>query len=352
MIRFRSDNHAGVSPEIIRAIAVANDGVASAYGEDEATHSLSPLFSEIFGHEVWCFPVGTGIAANAMALAAISVGGTSILAHEAAHMITSEDGAVEFFTGGATLVPVAGANGLITAGALHDAIESRSGPISALSLTQLSEAGTSYNVGTISRLSEIARAAGARVHMDGARFANALVRLGCSPAEMSWKAGVDILSFGTSKNGTMSADAVLVFDGEIALRVMASRRRAGQLYSKMRFLSVQLAAYLSGDLWLDNARHANARACELADGLRQLPETEILGRVDGNMIFVRIPARIAAVLREKGYEIWVKRDTGSGRPVYRLIASFATTADEVAEFLNAAFAAAGMKDRSSVKTEA
>lgn len=336
-LRFRSDNNAGVSPEIMDALLAANNGLAPSYGDDETTAAMAARVSEVFERKATTLPVGTGVAANAVALSVVAGAGSKILVHENAHVLLKEDGAVQHGTGGAELVPVGGANGMMAPVALKAAIAGLGSAPAAISVTQLSEAGPAYDLATIVQLAEIAHDAGAKVHMDGARFANALAHLGCSPAEMSWKAGIDLMSFGTSKNGTMCAEAVVVFDDSLAEHASGLMRRSGQLYSKMRFFSVQLDAYLSDDLWRKNASHANEMASRLASGLLGHSSVEIQNRVDGNLIFVRIPVSVSHALKAAGFEIFLMADKQSDRPIHRLVTSFMTTPGEIEQFL-AAFA--------------
>lgn len=337
MILFRSDNVSGVSPAILDAIIRANhEEHVPSYGADEMTAALERRFGDLFETGVRCFPVGTGIAANALAMAGLASAPSAILCHMGAHIRTSEDGAVELATGGSALVPVEGEDGCISPDALAARLRDLPPGTTTLSLTQLTEAGTVYGLAEIAELAGMARAAGLKVHMDGARFANALVRLGCTPAQMTWKAGIDILSFGATKNGAMCAEAVIVFDRDLDEQVGTRLRRSGQRFSKMRFLAAQLDAYLDDELWLANARHANAMATRLSDGLSALPGVRLLHRVDGNEIFAELPAPLRASLEAMGVRIHPTGPERAGLVPHRLVTSFRTSPSEVDAFLAAA----------------
>ena len=270
---FASDNAAGVAPAILDALQRANTGFALGYGQDEATKRLESRFSELFEREVAVFLVSTGTAANALALAHVSPPWGAVICHSEAHIAKDECGAPEFFGGGLKLVGLAGEGCKITASALAQTLERTAwgGPHhvspAVLSLTQATEAGTVYQPDEIADLAAFARSRGIAVHMDGARFANALVRLGLTAAEATWKAGVDVLSFGATKGGAMAAEAVVFFDSARAASMPERRKRGGHLLSKHRFLAVQMEAFLTDDLWLTLARHAN----DMAPGFSRAP---------------------------------------------------------------------------------
>lgn len=333
---FRSDNTAGACPQVLEAIAKSNGGLASAYGTDDLSAALNDAMSDVFERRCWCFPVGTGTAANALALAAISQPRTRIACHADAHILRSEDEAVGFFSPAVALTPLPGPAGRIDPPSLEELAgqgASASGGWSALSLTQLTEAGTTYSLGELAALADIARGAGARVHMDGARFANAVVALGCTPAESSWRCGVDVLSFGATKNGTINADTVVAFDEAAAGAVRSRLKRTGQLYSKMRFMAAQLLALLEDGLWLRNAAHANAMARLLRDRLARCSGVEIVHPVDGNHLFLRLAPSLAQGLARAGLLPWRSGADEKGRPVYRLVTSFTTTPGETDRFM-------------------
>jgi threonine aldolase len=322
---FRSDNTHGCSPEIIEALARANRGTMSSYGDDPITARVRERCRELFECDLEVFPVLTGSAGNALSIAAMTPSTGSIVCHEEAHIRLEELGASEFFTGGATLIPLPGSNGKLNAVDVD-----RVDTFSCLSFAQTTEAGTLYRVGEVRALCEAARARGAGVHMDGSRFANAVAALGCAPAEVSWRAGVGILSLGATKNGVMAAEVIVVFRKELAAALVPHWQRSGHRLSKMRFLSAQLEAYFTDDLWLRNARRANAAAARLAAGLRQ--HLEIVRPVEANFVFVRIPSPLVETLRERGFDFYDWQLFGTD--VYRLATAYATTDAEVDAFVD------------------
>ncbi len=337
---FLSDNAAGVSPAILDAIANANGGTAPAYGADDLTQSLAGRFEDFFEHPVQCFLVGTGTAANALALAAISPPWGAVLCHEEAHIAVDECGAPELFTGGAKLVPLPGRDGKLAPDSLQAAhARFRAGDVhqvqpAAVSLSQSTECGTVYKREEIVAIASWAHASGLKVHMDGARFANAVVGLGAAPADLTWRAGVDILSFGATKNGALAAEAVIVFDPHLGQELPFRRKRAGHLFSKSRFFAAQFHAYLDNDLWRHNATHANAMAARLASGLRQVAGAEIAHPAEANEVFVRLPDALASALRERDFLFYDWPAAGAGGR--RLVTSPMTTEAEVDAFLAAA----------------
>src|SRR5438270_1052909 len=282
MIDFRSDNTGRAAPEILEAMVRANTGSALGYGADEWTARLQDRFSELFETQVRVFPVATGTAANALSLAATSPSWGLVYCSEAAHINTAEANATGFFGGGLKLIPVAGSHGKIAAAALADVLSGiapgqlHRGQPAAVSLTQATDLGAVYTLDEIRAIAEAAKARGLKLHLDGARFANALARLGCSPAEATWRCGIDIMSFGATKNGGALCDAIVVFTPEIAEIVAVQLRRAGQVWSKMRFASAQLIAYVENGLWLDMAGSSNAIAARIAMGLRDIPAARLL----------------------------------------------------------------------------
>src|ERR1051325_3368493 len=253
---YRSDNTGRAAPEILEALVAANTGTALGYGADEWTARLQERFSELFETAVRVFPVATGTAANALSLAAASPSWGLVYCSEAAHINTAEANAAGFFGGGLKLVPVARPHGRVDPDAFARSLAAiqpgqlHRGQPAAVNITQASDLGAVYRLDDIRAIGELARSRGLKLHMDGARFANALARLRCSPAEMSWRAGVDILSFGATKNGGALCDAIVVFRPELADIVAVQLRRAGQVWSKMRFAAAQLIAYVENGLWL------------------------------------------------------------------------------------------------------
>ena len=327
-MNFRSDNILGCPPAILEALARVNDTPTHPYGHDPITARLNPLVSDIFEHEAFVFPVSTGTAANGLSLAAVTPPWGVVFAHPLSHIVREEWCAPEFFTGGARLLGVEGPDARMAAGALDERVQSttRAGKPATVSLSQATEAGTVYSLDQLRALAGVARRHALAVHMVGARFANALAALGCSPADMSWRLGVDALAFGATKNGTLTAEAVVVFGEDLADEVANRRKRAGQVSSKMRFLSAQLEAYFRDDLWLTNARAANASARRLAEGL-EAGGIELAAPVEANMVFPHLDVGTRDALRARGFEFldW----PGLGADVARFVCGFATTSVQV-----------------------
>ncbi len=339
-MNFASDNTAPVSQEILQAISDANTGFVASYGADPATARLTAMLRETFETDLSVYPVATGTAANALALATLVRPYGAVLCYEEAHIATDECGAPEFYMGGAKLVTLPSSDGRITPqqveaamaravdGGVHHVLPE------AVSITQSTEWGTVYSPGQVGALAEACRRRGLPLHMDGARFANALAHLGCSPAELTWRAGVDVLSFGATKNGALAAEAVVFFNPELVAGFERRRKRAGQLWSKMRFLSAQMTAYLENDLWLRNARHANAMADMLAQGLAAMPGVRLVQPVQANELFVALPEAAIEGLQAEGAVFYRWIDVpGEELPVVRLVTSFRTSAEEVRRFL-------------------
>ncbi len=334
MIDFRSDNTHGASPEVIDALARASVGTSSSYGEDRLTDRVRERCNSLFEREVDIVPVLTGTSGNALAIASMTPPWGTVFCHAHAHIHRDELGAPEFFSGGAKLFPIAGHNGKLAPAEVTRVIgevgrEGRTGRPSCVSITQATEEGTVYTVDEITRLSEVAHRVGGRVHMDGARFANAVAASGESPAALTWRAGVDMLVFGATKNGVLVAEMLVVFDHSLLDELTTRWVRAGHRLSKMRFLSAQLDTYLADDLWLRNARHANAMAARLASGL----DAEILRPVDANIVFARIAPERARTIREKGFDFYDWPLFGEG--AVRLVCGFSTTERDVDALLAA-----------------
>ncbi|ANN66389.1 threonine aldolase family protein [Bordetella bronchialis] len=305
-LNFRSDNVGTVSPEILRAVEAANRDPAASYGDDQYSAAVNRAFSTLFETEVAVFPVATGTAANALSLSCCARPWGAIYCHQEAHVHTSEAGATEFYSGGAKLLALPGADYQLDPATLRETlataergIRNRSQP-DAVTITQATEYGTVYRLDGIAAIGAIARDAGLRFHMDGARFANALAKLDCTPADMTWRRGVDILSFGATKNGGMNADAIVVFDPDLVEPLSYRLRRAGQTWSKMRFAAAQLLAYVEDGLYLRLARRANALAARIGRELGALPGVELVAPVDANMLFVRMPDRAIEAIAAAG----------------------------------------------------
>jgi threonine aldolase len=341
-VNFASDNTAPVAPAILDAIVEANRGFAPGYGNDDWTAGVERRLSEIFERDVAVFLVPTGTAANALALAQVSPPWGAVFCHSQSHILTDECGAPEFFGGALKLVGLPGDDGKIALATLQTALAGYGGHsphqvvASALSIAQASEAGTIYRIGEIAALAELAHERSLAVHMDGARFANALVRLNATPAEMTWRSGVDVLSLGATKGGAMAAEAVVIFDRDRAGFMGERRKRGGQLLSKHRFIAAQFSAWLANDCWLDLARHANAMADRLADGLTAIGLPP-LWPVEANLVFAALPAALDAKLRAAAAQYYVRNsgslNLGAGKVLVRLVTSFATTQDEIDRFV-------------------
>lgn len=347
-MNFSSDNWAGASAPVMAALDNANRGLAPAYGADDHTRTCNDWFAEIFEREVDAFFVATGTAANSLSLSAVMRPGGVVLCHEASHVMVDEAGAPGFFSGG-TLMPLPGEAGKLTAGTVEMAIRRylpaavHHGRPVAVSLTQATEWGTVYSPDEIRAIADVAHAHGLRVHMDGARFANALVSLGVQAADITWRAGVDLLSFGATKNGCWCAEAAVLFDPQLAEDFGYARKRAGQLLSKSRFVAGQFQGYFDQGHWLDNALHANSMAERLAAGIVQAPNARLAVHPQANEVFAIWSKRATQHLRTAGaafYEwpaIGLPADANlrPNEDLIRLVTSFATTTHEVAGFLKA-----------------
>jgi threonine aldolase len=340
-MQFGSDNVQGVASEILEAIARANKGPAPSYGADPLTRAAERRFCDIFEREVAVFFVATGGAANGLALSALVPPYGMILCHQESHIQMDECGGPEFFTGGAKLLPLPGFAAKLSVETVEAGLDGfperppHGSPPSALSLTQASECGAVYSVAEMTALCKAAHGRGLSVHVDGARFANAVASLGCTPAEITWKAGVDVLSFGGSKNGCLAAEAVVFFDPKKAGDFIFRRKRAGQLLSKHRYLSAQFDAYLADGLWLKMAARANRMAARLSAGLAAIDGVRIWYPTEANEIFAEFPNGVAEALHAAGAHFypWITPGDPSGGRMHRLIASFATTEEEVDRFL-------------------
>ena len=343
---FASDNGGQAAPEVMDAIVKANSGTAMPYGADPIMDRVRAKIREVFeAPEAAIYLVATGTAANSLALATLVQPWQTIYCHRHAHIEADECGAPEFYTGGSKLTLIDGADGKIPADALQTVI-SETGAVGvhgvqkgALSITNATESGTVYTPAEVAALTSIAKAHNVPTHMDGARFANALVRLGCTPAELTWKAGVDILSFGGTKNGLMGVEAVILFNPDLAWEFELRRKRGGHLFSKHRFLSAQMEAYLTDDLWLKLARKANAAADRLAKGILSVPGASLTHPVEANAIFASWPRKghRAAQAAEAKYYHWPFDQSLEGPDdemiSARLVCNWATSDAEIDQFL-------------------
>lgn len=353
---FTSDNASGMAPEILEALAAANAGYALPYGNDPLTARAQDRVRDVFdAPDAAVHFVATGTAANSLALACLCQPWSTVYCHRSSHIQEDECCAPEFFTGGAKLTLLEGANAKITEAGLRDVLATNAphgvhnAQMGALSLTQATEAGAAYSLAEIRNLTAIAHEAGMPVHMDGTRLANAIAREGCSPAEMTWKAGVDVLCLGATKNGAPGAEAVIIFDPKRAWEFELRRKRGGHLFSKLRFLSAQIDAYLTDGLWLRLAGHANAMADRLAAGLTERG-ARVLNTIDANMLFVEITLAQHQRLQAAGARYYTTTQfdpEGAGDQVIgiRLVASFRTGEADIDGFLDAL---AGQESRQAV----
>ncbi|WP_075997375.1 threonine aldolase family protein [Salaquimonas pukyongi] len=342
---FASDNWAGADSRINQAIADHGSGFKSGYNNGELDRQVEAQLSRIFERDVTVFFVATGTAANSIAIASVSKAGGVTFCHEDSHLISDECGGPEFFSA-SRLCAVSGELGKMNPDVLKTAIGRypadfvHHGRPSAVSITQATETGTVYSVEEIRQISAIAREHALPLHMDGARFANALVSLKTTPAEMTWKAGVDLLSFGGTKNGCWCAEALICFDSRLAGELAFHHKRAGQLFSKSRFIAAQFTGYLAGDHWLDMARHANAMTGRLAGHIKKSPNARLAFAPQANESFVVLKKAQAEELRNKGavffewrlplsHQDMLQDDT---EDLYRLVTSFATSPEEVDAF--------------------
>ncbi|MEL6520582.1 MAG: low specificity L-threonine aldolase [Pseudomonadota bacterium] len=344
-MNFASDNTGPAHPAIMEALAAANADYVMPYGADPLMEEVTARIRDLFeAPQAAVYLVTTGTAANSISLASLAQPYQTIFCSDVAHIHEDECGAPEFFTGGSKLTLIANDDGKITADGLRAAIlgeETRGvhgyqrGPVS---ITQATEKGTIYNLDEINALTEIAREFGLPVQMDGARFANALVTLGCTPAEMTWRAGIDAVSFGGTKNGLIGAEAVILFNPEKAWEFELRRKRAGHLMSKHRYLSAQMAAYLKDDLWLQMAGSANTACARLTRGLKQHPDVTLAYEPRANMIFAAWPRALHRQMHGAGAYYYIFEGGGLDGPddaslTARLICDWSTSEAKVDGFL-------------------
>jgi len=333
---FASDNTAGMAPEALAALTAANTGTVPSYGHDEWTARAKRLIAGIFERECEVFFVFNGTAANALALAALCRSYHRVICHDFSHVEVDECGAPEFFTGGAKIVPIAGPDGRLLPAGVERAILSRTDvhhpKAGALSLTQATEWGTLYTPADVQALCAVAKRHGLTVHMDGARFANAAATLaarGIVPADFTWRAGVDVLCLGGTKNGLSTSVAVVFFNPEPAREFAYRVKQAGQLDSKMRFAAAQWCGMLEGGAWLRHAAHANTQALKLAAALRPLPGVRLIAEPGANGVFVELPDAVVTSLRARGWHF----HRFIGEHGYRLMCSWATPPEAIDRFV-------------------
>ena len=316
-LQFASDNAAGICPEAWASLQAANAGHAPAYGEDAWTERACDLLREVFEIDCQVFFVYNGTAANSISLAAMCESYHSIICHQEAHLETDECGGPEFFSNGTKVLLVGGEGGKIDLDRVRHTVERRTDvhypKPRVLSITQATEMGTVYSAAELDAVSETARRLGLRLHMDGARFANAVATLGVSPKEITWKVGVEVLCFGGTKNGMPVGDAIVFFDRELAEDFAYRCKQAGQLHSKMRFIAAPWVGLLEGGAWLDHARHANACARLLESGLREVEGVEILAPIQANAVFAQLPEVVLEGLRARGWQFYTFIGAGGAR---------------------------------------
>jgi len=320
-MNFRSDNTAPAAPEIITALTSVNESTAPAYGEDQWSKRLNERFSALFERDVQVFTVASGTAANAISVASLAPPWGAVLCHREAHIECDECGAAEFYSSGAKLVLIDGEAAKLTPPALEEGIARNARGIhsvkpAAVSVSQTTERGAVYKPAELVALGEIAKRADLGLHMDGARFGNAVAALGCSPADITWRAGVDLLSFGATKNGAIAAEAIVCFDATRAEEIARRRKRSGNLFSKGRFVAAQLLAYLENDLWLKLARQSNALAARLGEAAAPY----LSHPVESNQLFIKPGPDALAKLRAAGAEFYDWGDGKSGEA--RLVVSW------------------------------
>ncbi|MBP1848932.1 threonine aldolase family protein [Rhizobium halophytocola] len=344
---FASDNWAGAHPAIAESLVREATGYAAAYGTSDLDRRIEQRFNDIFERDVQVFFVGTGTAANSLSLAAVGRPGGVTFCHSEAHVVADECGAPEFLTSATRLYPVEGSAGKMNPDNLKAAIGRfppgavHQGRPMAVTMTQATEMGTVYSLDEIAVIGDIAKGARVPLHMDGARFANALVALDCTPAEMTWKRGVDILSFGGTKNGCWCAEAIVVMNPDLAADLPFLRKRSAQLFSKTRFISAQLEAYFEGDLWLELARTANSAADRLRSALASSNTSRIAWNTSSNEVFAVLDKAVAKKAEAEGarfYDWPVPAETpdmlGDNEVLVRLVTSFATTQADVDQFID------------------
>jgi threonine aldolase len=338
--QFASDNTAGYCPAAWRALEEANSGCVSSYGDDQWTKQACERIREIFEFDAEVFFVFNGTAANSLALATLCQSYHSILCHEKAHVETDECGAPEFFSNGTKVLLLTGERGKIHPESVETTVVRRQDihfpKPRAVSVTQATELSTVYTVAELAALGEVCARHNLRLHMDGARFANAVACLGVPPRAITWEVGVDVLCFGGTKNGMGMGEAIIFFRAELAQEFAWRCKQAGQLASKMRCLSAPWVGLLENDIWLQNANRANAAAARLEAGLAAVPNVEILGKREANAVFVRLTPAHAAALRQMGWTFYDFIGLGG----YRLMCSWTTTDAEVDAFVKDAHATA------------
>ena len=345
-MQFGSDNQSGVSDKVMDCLLQATNGYAHGYGEDEWTNKAVQALRETFECDLEAFFVITGTAANSLALSCLVQPWESVLCHHQAHILIDESTAPEFFSGGARLLSITNKAGKITEEHLHEYARTagtdypHNPRARALSFAQANESGLVYTVKEITALCAAAHHQGMRVHMDGARFANAVAALDCRPSEITWQAGVDVMSLGATKNGALAAEAVIFFNADLSVSFRERRKRAGHLVSKGRFFGAQFVSWLENDHWLELARHANRQAALLAETLSKLPDFRLVWPVQANEVFLILPKPKAEKLQAAGATFYEWYPEGlppetslhSDEVFIRLVTSFTTNAEDIDAF--------------------
>ncbi len=331
--QFASDNYAGACPEAMQAFAEVNAGFASAYGNDPWTARACDLLREFFETDCQVFFVFNGTAANSLALASLCHSYHSIICHALAHVETDECGAAEFFSNGTKILLVPGEHGKVDPAEVAHTVTRRSDihypKPKVLSLTQATELGTVYSLAELGEIRETAQRFGLRLHLDGARFANALATLGCAPKELTWQAGIDVMTVGGTKNGLAVGEAVVFFNRELAREFDYRCKQAGQLASKMRFLSAPWIGLLKNGAFVRNAVHANRMAQLLAGELQRFPQVTIIHPVEANAVFVQLPEPWIEALHRQGWQFYTFIGTGHAR----LMCSWQTSEQDIRELI-------------------
>ncbi len=354
-MNFISDNASGACPRVMTALLAANNGMASAYGTDDWTRRVEQAFCALFEREVSVHLAATGTGANAMALACLVQPYEAILCHDEAHIVDDECGAPEFYSHGAKLITMPGIGGKLSANTVSERLGSLSRNVKqmqpkALSISQATESGLVYTPGEVAALAAAIRPRGLKLHMDGARFANAVAALGCTPAEITWKAGIDVLTFGGTKNGAWAAEAVIFFDpaSSAAAQMPWRRKRGGHTLSKGRFVGAQFEALLEDGHWLELAHHANAMAARLAAAFCQVPGVRLAWDCQANEVFPILPVKLHDRLKAAGavYNVWTdgamaaEARPGPGHVIGRFVTAFTTNESDIADLIAAAHDAA------------
>ena len=332
--QFASDTWSGICPQAMKYLLEANTGHDLPYGDDYLTKEACNLFREIFETDCEVFFALTGTAANSLALAAMCESYHSIICHETSHIETDECGAPQFYSNGAKLLLAKGENGKLNANEIEKIILKREDihypKPKIISVTQATEVGTVYNTSELLDIYKISKHYKLKMHMDGSRFANALVELNLTPKELSWQCGIDVLCLGGAKNGITHGEAIIFFNKEMAEDFAFRCKQAGQLASKMRFISAQWVGLLKGNVWLQNAEHSNHCAAILESLLSEIPVAEIMFPRQANSVFVKLPENVIHKLHEKGWHFYTFIGVGGAR----LMCSWDTTEERIREFVD------------------